>query len=563
MSANVQDLTQRHEALKRDRLTWEADWKRLARHFLPRKCRLERTGGRADEGGIRGGTLDSTGYYAMRDLAAGLHGGMTSPARPWFKLALTDPALAGNGAVKRWTDAVEERMRHILHRSNFYNAVHHVYGELGTFGTAFIFCLEDERTGVRFTPLTAGEYCLDTDEHGRVDTVFRSIDMTVRQIIRRFPEANIPQWMLRLYETPSNWNTECKVVHAVYPRSDRRTDLGVSRTMPFVSVYWLDGMGSGGSRHGGDIPVILSEGGFRQFPGFGVRWDVTGNDVYGKSPAMDTLPDCVLLQQMTGSMLKALHKEIDPPMVGPADMGQISLLPGSFNPANPTGGAGQAVYPAVQVRHNIEATMRAIMQVQEKVREGLFNNLFRMMLNSDRRQITAREVAAREEEKLILIGPVLERLHDELFIPLIDRVFGIMAEGNMLPPWPEELAGAPLQVEFVSVLAQAQKMVATGAVEQFAGFVGSAVQLFPEVADAVNPDAVVDNYARYLGVEANMLRGQDERDQIRQARAEAQQQQMQQQQAMMGLDALQKNMSGSALEGILGGMGAAMEGREQ
>ena len=563
MTIDIQELSQRHEELKQDRQSWESDWKNLARHFLPRKCRLERDGVKTNEGGIRGGTLDSTGYYAMRDLAAGLHGGMTSPARPWFKLGMTDPGLAEQGGVKRWTDQAEERLRVILHRSNFYNAVHHIYGELGTFGTAFMFCLEDDRTGVRFTPLTAGEYCLDTDEHGRVDTVFRTIDMTLRQIIRRFPEKNIPEWMRNLYDTPSNWNLRFKVVHAVYPRNDRDAGSGTAKNMPFASVYWLDGMGPGNSRHGGNMPVVLSEGGFQQFPGFGVRWDVTGNDVYGKSPAMDTLPDCVLLQQMTNSMLKALHKEIDPPMVGPADMGQISLLPGSFNPANPTGGSGQAVYPAVQIRHNIEATMRAIMQVQEKVREGLFNNLFRMMLNSDRRQITAREVAAREEEKLILIGPVLERLHDELFIPLIDRVFGIMAEQNMLPPWPEELAGAPLQVEFVSVLAQAQKMVATGALEQFAGFVGNAAQLFPEVVDAINPDKVVDNYAKYLGVEANMLRGQDERDQIRQQRAQAQQQQAQAQQSMMGLEALQKNMDGSALQALLGGMGAGLEERPQ
>ena len=199
----AQELSQRHEALLSERTTWELDWKALAKYFLPRKCRvLESESNDTNKGGLRTDVVDNTGILSMRDLAAGMHGGMTSPARPWFRLGLQDEELAGFRPVRSWLDDCQDRMRNVFHRSNFYNVVHMLYGELGTFGTGFMFALGDERTAVRFVPLTVGEYCLDTDEHGRVDTIYRVIPMTVRQLVRRFGYEKCPEVVRRIFDNP-------------------------------------------------------------------------------------------------------------------------------------------------------------------------------------------------------------------------------------------------------------------------------------------------------------------------------------------------------------------------
>ena len=79
---DVKELANRREALTQERRTWEADWQLLSQHFLPRKMRsLELEGDVTNRGGLRKDILRSTGILAMRDLAAGMHGGMTSPAR--------------------------------------------------------------------------------------------------------------------------------------------------------------------------------------------------------------------------------------------------------------------------------------------------------------------------------------------------------------------------------------------------------------------------------------------------------------------------------------------------
>ncbi len=566
----LNELEQRRKELVRERESWKQDWRELSRYFLPRKGRFLEDGERSNQGGLMRGSLDSTGIYAMRDLAAGLQGGMTSPARPWFKLATQDSEMERSSTTCRWLDEVERRMRDVLHRSNFYNSVHQLYEELASFGTAFMFELPDRKTCVRFQTMTAGEYCLDTDEHGRVDTVFRVLDMTLRQLVRKFGLPALPEFMRGMWEQQGNWNERFTVIHAVFPRDDRNPDKIDGKNKPWASLYYLDGQGGGGhSGHfggGGEGLHLLSEGGYDEFPGFGVRWDVTGGDVYGRGPGMDALPDCVLLHSMTSSMLKALHKEVDPPMIVAGDKKDINLLPGGVTFTNAMQSQGAGVYPALQLRHNIQGTAMAIGQIQQKIREGLFNDLFRMLLGSDRRNITAREIAAREEEKMVLIGPVLERMHDELLIPLITRTFNIMAEGNYLPPWPEEIGGQPLKVEFVSLLAQAQKMVGTGAIERYVGFVGQIAQMAPEILDAVNPDKVADAYGDYVGVDARVIRSQDERDQLRQAREQAQAQAQQQQEqmaaaqmAMQGAKTLgqAKMGGGSALDALLGGGGQA------
>lgn len=540
-SADVRQLSQRFQQLIDARSSLEPAWRSLADHFLPTRYTSINNDNSNKNPLLNDKIVDATGIHAMRTLAAGLQGGMTSPARPWFRLGLEDDQLEGSRAVRSFLDAVANRMRNILHRSNFYNSIHTLYSDLGAFGTGFLFEFADFKDGIRFITVPAGQYVIDVSAKDRVDTLYRRISMTTRQVVQEFGYEKCPQIIKNAFDSPARDNAveHWNVIHAVYPRSDRKIDSGLQEHMPFASVYWLEfgssgtGGGTGGygrsSSYGGK-PHILREGGFEDFPGFGPRWDTIAGSAYGRSPAMDCLADCKMLQQMGITTLKAIHKSVDPPMgVAPSlkSVG-LDLTPGGLNYAmGSTDGNPQVAVPLLQVRPEIQAARIMTQDVQNQIKQGLYNDLFKMLLGSDRRQITASEVAAREEEKLILIGPVLERLHDELFIPLINRTFSIMTRFDLLPEVPEELRGTEIKVEFVSLLAQAQKLVSTGAVNQLMQFTLSNAGAFPEILDAIDTDKVMDGYGEYLGVEVDMLRSQDERDAIRAQRA-AQQQQAQQ-----------------------------------
>ena len=131
----------------------------------------------------------------------------------------------------------------------------------------------------------------------------------------------------------------------------------------------------------------------------------------------------------------------------------------------------------------------------------------------------------RHEEKLLALGPVLEQLNDDLLDPLIDNAFAMAFEQGAFPDPPEELQDQELKVEYISIMAQAQKLTGIANIERFTTFVvnTSAQSENPEMLDKVNFDQIVDNYGDRMGVDANMVRSDEEVEEMRARRAEAQQ----------------------------------------
>lgn len=176
--------------------------------------------------------------------------------------------------------------------------------------------------------------------------------------------------------------------------------------------------------------------------------------------------------------------------------------------------------------------------------------------------MTAREVAERSQEKLVMLGPVLERLQGEMLDPLIARIFGVMERKGMIPPVPDEIAGVPLKIEYIGMLAQAQRLVGLNPMEQYAGFVAQLAGLDPSALDKLDIDQLVDEYAHDLGVPASLVRSDDVVAAIREQRAQAQQQQQMQEQMQSALEgaatASEIKLPGNEnlLSGLLGGMGS-------
>jgi hypothetical protein len=186
-----------------------------------------------------------------------------------------------------------------------------------------------------------------------------------------------------------------------------------------------------------------------------------------------------------------------------------------------------------------------------------------MLAQSEQVQpITAEEVRARQEEKLIALGPVLERTNDELLDPMVDRVFAMMLRVGAIPDPPEELQGITLKVEYTSILAQAQKLVGVVGLDRFVGSVQQMTQTFPHVTFKVNEREVVDAYADALGVPPKLVRTDEEADALmaaaaQQAQQAAQAEQLQKMgQAAHALGNTPLDGRQTALQAVLDGVGA-------
>lgn len=517
---------QRYQALKNERATWEPLWRDVSEHILPGHARF--TTADRNRGTRRGASIiNSSPRRSSRTLAAGMMAGITSPARPWFRLTTPDASLAEYGPVRGWLYVVEERMRLAYARSNTYNALHATYKNLGGFGTAAFFLEEDTQDALRSYVLTTGQYCLANSPRLQVDTVYRETGFTVAQMVERFGEKACSPRVREAFKS-GRLDTWVDVLHVVEPNTAVRPGMLGPGGKRWTSL-WLELAGD-------EQTGVLRVSGYAEFPVLAPRWDVVGEDVYGYGPGMDAIGDCKGLQFLEKRKAQAFDKVVNPPMVGPAALmnQRASILAGDVTYVDVPQG-GQRFEPAMTVHPGALPEFRqAIAEHAQRVDQDFFADLWLMLAQSDNPQMTATEVAERHEEKMLQLGPVLERLNGELLDPLIDRTFSILLRNNQFPPPPEELQGQPLKVEYISILAQAQRMLGIAGMERMVGFVGTLAKADPTVLDKVDLDQAVDVYADMVGVPPSVVRSDEVVAQLRAGRrqAEAQAQQMAQAQAV-------------------------------
>lgn len=512
--------------LDTERQSFTAHWRDLNDYILPRRGRF--TTSDTNRGDRRSKKIiDSTASFAARTLASGMMSGVTSPARPWFRLTTPDPDLAESQAVKAWLHVVTQRMSSVFIRSNLYNALPIVYGDMGTFGTASLHVAEDDKNVIRCYPHPIGSYALANDANLRIRVFMREFKLTVRQIVEMFGDGTVAEKTDRGLERISRttrelWRTGqteqlIEVMHTIMPNADQNPNKLEAKFKPYVSLYC--------ERGAMDQGLFLRESGFDDFPVLAPRWETTGEDVYGTNcPGMVALGDIMQLQLGERRSMQAIEKMVNPPMVGPTSMrnSKSTILPGDITYVDAREGQ-QGFRAAHEVNFRIQELEMKQEQVRYRVRRAYYEDLFLMLAQSpamQSRDITAREIDERHEEKLLALGPVLEQLNQDLLDPLIDRTFNIMERQGLLPEPPEEMQGEPLRVEYISIMAQAQRMVGLSGLERFSAFVGTLVETNPSILDKIDQDQMVDEYAAMTGVPPRVVVPDDEVKKIRVARDE-------------------------------------------
>ena len=496
--------------LKTERASWWAHWQEITTYLLPRNGRYFRQD--RDKGWRRHNAIyDNTGTRALRVLGAGMMAGATSPARPWFRLATADPDLNRFQPVKLWLDDVQRRMQLVFQKSNTYRTLHGMYEELGAFGTAGAIVLPDFKQVIHHYPVTIGEYCIATDYQGRVTTLYREFEKTVAEIVKEFGYKNCSTQVKNMFDrgTLDKW---IPIIHAIEPRADRDPTKRDAKNMAYGSYYF---------EVGGDQDQFLSESGFKSFPALVPRWATAGGDIYGNSPGMEALGDVKQLQHEQLRKAQAIDFQTKPPLQVPVSLKNrdIDSLPGGVTYVD--GSNQQSIKTAFEVNLRLDYLLADIQDCRERINRAFYSDLFLMLANATDTRMTATEVAIRNEEKLIMLGPVLERLHNELLDPLIETTFDRMLEAGMLPPAPEELQGMELNVEFVSMLAQAQRAIGVNSVDRLVGNLGAVAQLKPDVLDKFDADEWVDAYSDMLGVDPALIIANDQVAMVRDARNKA------------------------------------------
>jgi hypothetical protein len=516
--------------------TFRAHWQELCDNILPRRARFYVTD--VNKGDRRNQKIiDSTATSAARTLSAGMMAGVTSPARPWFRLITGDAEVDEQESVLEWLDEVRRRMMTAMLRSNLYNKLPILYGDLGTFGTAAMAIMEDDESIFRCYDFPIGTFYIANDDRLRVRTFCRVFRLSVDQVVQRWgaidPKTGMPSFIdgrpTNISLTTQNlWKSGTRqawvdIVQMIQPNYAYDGTKIESQYKRYLQIYYE--VAAPNQKIDAAALGLLEKTGYDEFPIMAARWETNSEDVYATNcPGMTALGDIKQLQVGAKRLAQAVEKMINPPMTGPSALrtAKTSLLPGDITYLDTQQGQlGFRPVHEVNFGAAIGPMDEMLQACRLRIQRAFYEDLFLMLAESDRRQITAREIDERHEEKLLALGPMLEQLNQDVLDPTIDRIFNIMLRKGLLPPPPEEIQGMPLHVEYVSIMAQAQKQIGLAALERAASFAGQVAQVDPSILDDIDNDELMRQYFDASGVPPKILR--DPKD-VATLRAQRQQQ---------------------------------------
>lgn len=542
------------KALETRRRGLDADYQVMRPVFQEIRNEMHPTRGRFNVGDQRPGTgvnkriIDHEHSISRRTLVAGLSAGVTSPSRPWFKLSVFDQGAQEDYEVKAWLHEVQSRMYDVLKASNIYQMFKQCYGSLADFGVFGGIMVGDFDNIIHTYSFPVGSYVLGQDDKSRVNTMHYSCKKTVQQLVQTFGIENVSNRVRDAFKN-NRMHDKITVHHAIEPRLQRDPMSPFAKDMPVASYYW----------EAGEKDKFLSEGGYGVNNILAPRWDFMEGEVWPTEwPSLLALGDTIQLQVQHRDKAQAIQTSYKPPMIAPAGhQRRFRHTPGAVTTVNTNDLQRGGIRPAIEVRPDVSALIHDINETKHRISQAFFKDLFLMTSMSDRRQVTAAEIAERHEEKLIVLGPVLEILDYELLSKVIEAAFHYMMEANLVPDAPEAMVGMPIKVEYTSLLAQAQKTIGVAAIERTMGFAGSLAQLRPEVLDNLNPDDMLREFVDQVGPPPNTLAAPKDVATLRQQRAEAQAAAQQQEQMAAMADTMNKGAGAAKLLSEANERGAA------
>ena len=503
--------------------------------------------------------LDGEAWRANVTFAGGMASGLTPQSVEWFKFHFKDDFLNSVHEAKVVLDERLKVLTRVLNGSNFYQASRSNFLELA-FGQAPLGIFEDAERGLYFEPYPIGSYAYDVDAFGRVSAFAVRKKMTAKEIVGKFKGTNIPEEILRAEKENRGYMSSFTVCWLV--KENSKADLGKLGNMflPYVSCYWIEGV----SRD-----ELMHVSGFHEMPVAVSRYQVIGAQSYGVGPAWFAQSDVRMLYKMLKDAFTNMELFILPPLQV-ADGVDVDYKPGGITYNSEPG------RDKVETLFNLTPIFRDVFEAAERTRDNINRayhvNLFTMLDQSafNKQGRTAYELALRNEEKLQQLAGVIENQHSEYFNHIIKRSYAVLERADAMPAFDETFLGEvkadAVKVEYVSPLAQAQKMSGIQSIESVLGFIGQISSLEPNVMSMANFADMVRLYADKVGLETCLLKSKEEYEEIvtakeNEAESEKQMQMMMSAAkpmneatgAMANMEKMDTGAIGDALSGMMAG----------
>ena len=503
---NFEYYTNRNSRLESLREPYLPKWDEIAVFCDPRNAyfRVKRSNGDLTQLIPK---MDDTAQSLLPIYAAVLNSMLTPQAYIWHKLQFFDPELQ-----KQYGPQLDEENTFIYNRrysaySNFSPAMNECYMSAGAYGHAIMEMIPDyKHKCISYQTLPIREFCIDKDAYGFINTFYRKVEYTMRNLMSIFPE-----YMPEKYRNRDDikWLDEhITLLHAVEPSFEES-----------------------GKYHSAYIDLtnkaIIEETELKYCPYLCFRSSVFPSDTsaYGFSPCMSVLPSIKALNSLQFNFLKQTDLVGQPTLLTNSDVidGRKVTASGSVIEGG-IDDEGRPMVQALKAYGDLPSMDYLIGKYQDSISTVLLAKY--MALMSDTQSRSATDAMIKSNERANLVAPSGDRISREFLLPMIENELAIYGDMNILPPMPAELKNVNSAFDIIlsNPMLKGQRMDSVNSAVNLMGMVGQFAQLDPSVANSINVDKLVRYLQENMNIPASVMNTPEQV--AAQNEADAQQQQL-------------------------------------
>lgn len=503
-----------HERLKEMRAPWEQSWREIDERFPNGAGGFDKR----TPGAIRGHrNFDSQHIISLGKFKAAMTGITTPEQEQYIRPYFIDDELNKEREVQLWrqrTGVRLQRIRHAMH-TGFTVAVDEDWDQLGRYGTSAMWS-EATPYGMMYRTIHLSQLYIDNGFNGLVNRVHRMLEKTARECEELFGiDALTPKMRKALEPGQNKENEKFEILHVVMPNRSWDRDSWDHNRYPVSSRYLAV-----------DEKLYVRRKGYRTMPISVSRHKTSPEEIYGRSPAMDVLPNINTLQAMKKTTLRAGHKAVDPALIFHHDGGRggkkiVRTKMGGLNPGfvNEDGRALIARMPGGE--NGIPYALELMEGEKEPIRVSFMEEFYKILTDPNSRMTTT-EVLEVMSKQGILVRPYGSRYELEKMHPTTQRDMELAMEAGQIEDLPDVVREAdawPLMAyeNELAAMARAQTTARTMRYVEYATSV-TALANTP-AANTIDLDKALRNGGEEIGVNPEILRDPEETREAQQGQA--------------------------------------------
>lgn len=412
---------------------------------------------------------DSTALMAAYRMTSGIFTYLMPVGAKWFEFVAQLHDLNQNPQMQKWLSTATALTHQQIWRSNFQREMFITIRSMIVFGTGVI-SVEKIDGELVFKSHHIGFMFFDDNNKGEIDTVYRQIFYTARQAAQEFGEKKLSKSVKKAFDA-GKLDERSEYVHVVAPNEDFDSSKIGFKGRRFKSIYI-------------NIPdrKMVKKGGFDELPYFIARFSRAPQEIMGRGPAIEYLPEIKMLNRMKRTFIESAEKAVNPPLIVEDD-GVVGQPVTSANGMIYTR-AGALKPEALNTGTNVALNAEIIRDQQTIVKDGFFNSLFQT-LKGLKNISSATESMIRKEDDLTIVAPAIVSLQKEIFSLIISRVLNLSIKAKRIPQPPVTF---DFDIVYQGRLALAMSNVQTNAMEATLAKWAPYVTARPDILDNVDFD---------------------------------------------------------------------------